>query len=93
VKGTTRYGFGGTHTLTTMQNKSWMSNRLPDASRKREGEFNITLELGVRSQVAYGITQTIVGEIEKDWSHVVIGDLVMFRYCNLRGAARCTDRS
>jgi len=42
-----------------------MSNRLPDASRKREGEFNITLELGVRSQVAYGITQTFCKEMKK----------------------------
>jgi hypothetical protein len=31
------------------------------------------------------------GEIEKDWSHVVIGDLLMFCLCDQRGAARFSD--
>jgi hypothetical protein len=36
-------------------------------------------------------TSTIVGEIEKGWSHVVIGDLLMFCLCDQRGAARFSD--
>jgi hypothetical protein len=57
----------------------------------RSRSLFLNSELYVRSGIAS--TLSIVGEIEKDWSHVVIGDLVMFRYYDLRGAARCTDRS
>ena len=38
-------------------NKSWLSNRLPVASREHEGNYYINLEVGTHAQVACGSTQ------------------------------------
>ena len=45
-------------------NKSWLSNRLPAASREREDNYYINLEVGMRTQAACGSTQML--DYQKD---------------------------